>query len=80
MYGTDKVATAQFDPLTNSTSLLADYDETTNNFAYTDLVDCLTNAVNLIKRFKPELIDWFENIEYLHETYNSSPVDNNDLE
>ena len=49
--------------------LYGDWEETTNNFAYTDIADCLRDAITLIRLFKPEIEAWFHTVQ---ESYQSA--------
>ena len=54
------------------------YQEISNNIAYTDIFDCLSDAIQLIKLFKPEVIDWFKN--HLDKNYISEAIPISNLE
>ena len=60
MYGSKKVVSLQFLPSIMQVYLYGDWDEATNNFAYTDIYDCLNDAITLIKYYKTELKEWFK--------------------
>jgi len=54
------------------------FQEISNNIAYTDIFDCLSDALQLIKLFKPEVIDWFK--YHLDKNYISEAVSISSLE
>lgn len=69
MYGSNKVVSAQFLSAPFQIYLYGGWEETTNNFAYTDIYDCLRDAVTLVRLYKDEVLAWFSTVQ---ETYQSA--------
>lgn len=66
--GKDKVIACQILPATFQIFLYGEWENATNNFAYTDITDCLDDAIKLIRFFKPDLIKWFNTVQESYES------------